>query len=291
MKKNRIIVTLAALALSGSLMAETLVTVNGTKIDSNELDFRVKNVQTNSQGKITDSPELRNQILNDLVVEQVVTTEAKRLGLEKSSDYKTAESEIQKQAREQGLDKKPDYKRNLAIAQNQLLMMAYTNDVIKKNPVSEQDIQERYNQVKAHYQNSDEIQLGEIVTNQESQAKAAIKELASKKSFADVAKKYSIDPNVKSGNVVPQTYVPLADLKVGNPRIYEAVQNLKKGEYTKTPLSDNGIYVVFSVTDRRALAVPSLDEIKGNIAQTLASERVQEAIGSLIEKAKITPAK
>lgn len=291
MKKNRIIATLVAVLLSGSLMAETLVTVNGTKIDSSELDFRVKNIQTNSQGKITDSPELRNQILNDLVVEQVVTKEAKRLGLEKSKEYKTAESEIQKQAREQGLDKKADYKKNLAIAQNQLLMMAYADNVIKQNPVSEQQIQERYNQIKAHYQNTEEIQLGEIVTNQESQAKAAIKELASKKSFADVAKKYSIDPNVKSGSEVPQTYIPLVDLKANNPRIYQAVQNLKKGEYTKSPLTDNGIYVVFTVNDRRTLNIPSLNELRNSITETLANERIQNAIGSLIDKADIKPAK
>lgn len=289
--KNRIIPALMALALSGSLMAETLVTVNGKKIDSSELDFRVQNIQKHSQGQISDTPELRNQVLNDIVIEQVVTAEAKRLGLDKGSEYKAAEDGLKKQAREQGLDKQPNYKKDLAIAQNQLLMMAYAADVIKKNPVTEQQVQERYNQIKAYYQNTDEVQLGQIITDQASQAQAAIKELASKKSFADVAKKYSIEPEVKSGKVVPQYTIPLIDLKENNPRVYEAVVNLKKGEYTKTPLANDGVYVVFSVINRQPVELPNADQLKANITETLSDERVREAVSGLMNKANIVPSK
>ena len=63
MKKTQMAAALAGVLLSAQLMAQTVVTVNGTKIDSDELDARAKFVQQQSQGQVKDSPELRQLFL------------------------------------------------------------------------------------------------------------------------------------------------------------------------------------------------------------------------------------
>ena len=110
MNKTRLFAAISAALLTGSVLAQTVVTVNGTKIDSSELDARAKFVQQQSQGKVQDTPELRQYIANEVVLETVVTQEAKRLQLDKSSEYKTVEADALKQAREKGLDKQHYFK-------------------------------------------------------------------------------------------------------------------------------------------------------------------------------------
>lgn len=290
MNKTRIAAALLAALVSGSLMAETVVTVNGTKIDSNDIVRRIKAAQQQSQGQVQDNPQLRQYIASQMVEETVISQEAKRLGLDKSKEFKDAEAALMKEAKDKGLDKQPDFKQNAADARNRLLAQAYAIDVIKKNPVTDAQIQERYTQWKNRYQGQQEIQLGEIVTDKADQAKAAIKELSAKKKFADVAKKYSIDPQVKAGQVPLLGFIPLPDLQERT-RIYQAVSNLKKGEFTRQPLSDENIHVVFYVNDKRAIETPALDKVRQDISNTLADERIGKSIDALLKAAKIEPAK
>lgn len=290
MKRTRLAAALTGLLISGSVLAQTVVTVNGTKIDSSELDARAKFVQQQSQGQVQDTPELRQFIANEVVVETVVTQEARRLQLDKSTEYKTIEADALKQAREKGLDKQPDFKANWARFQNQLLMDVYAQHIVKQNPVTDAQLQERYNEIKTRYQNTDEVQLGEIVTEKAEQAQAAIRELAAKKSFADVAKKYSIDPAIKAGQAVFGEYSSLIDLKEDRPKIYEAVGSLKKGEFTRTPLAGQQIYVVFYVNDKRKVNVETFEKVRDNLRAGMSNERVQDAVGKLMQAAKIVPA-
>ena len=59
MKKHYFLPALIMALFSGSLMAETLLTVNGNKIDSREIDRQIKLIRQDNP-QISDSPELRN---------------------------------------------------------------------------------------------------------------------------------------------------------------------------------------------------------------------------------------
>lgn len=72
MKKTYIAAT-AALLLSGSVFAETVATVNGTKIDSSELDNRVNAIVQESKDQVQDTPDLRRYVAEQIVVETVVS--------------------------------------------------------------------------------------------------------------------------------------------------------------------------------------------------------------------------
>lgn len=291
MKKTQLAAAFAALALSGSLLAETLVTVNGTKIDSTEIERRAKATQEQSQGQVSDSPQLRQFLTQEIVVETAVAQEAKRLNLNKTAEYKAAEEAAKKQAKESGADKQADFKADWAAYENQLLGSAFAANVIKQNPVTEAHIQARYNEIKQRYQGTEEIQLGEIVTRSAEQAQAAIKELNSKKKFADVAKKYSIDPAIKAGEALSDVYLPLIDLQESRPKIYQAVSGLKKGQFTNQPLTGQNVSVVFYINDRRVVQVDALDTLRQTIGVGIANERINEAVDNVLKKADIVFAK
>ena len=292
MKKTFKLTTVAVLfALSGSLFAATVVTVNGVKIDSSDVERRAENVQKNTQGQISDGPQLRHFITNELITEQLVVQEAKRLKLDKSSDYQAAEAEALKQAKAQGLDKQADFKQNWADYQNRLLMLAYAANLAKQQPISEAAAQQQYNQIKSRYAGSSEIQLGEIVTNKPADAEAAINDLTKKKKFSDVAKKYSMSKSSQtSGGIVPE-YVALPDLKDGNNLVYQSVNGLSKGQFTKTPVKDGNVSLVLYVNDKRVINVPTFNEMKASIVQQMEDEQLSLAIDNLGKKAKIVPAK
>lgn len=290
-KQNKVMLAAVLLALSGSLSAATVVTVNGVKIDSSDVERRAQNVQTNSNGQVSDGPQLRQYITNELITEQLVVQEAKRLKLDKSDDYKNAEAEALKQIKEKGLDKQPNFKQNWADYQNGLLMMAYANHLIKQKPVTEQQVQAQYNQIKSRYHNTDEVQLGEIVTNKAADAEAAIKELNNKKKFADVAKKYSMSPNTKNqGGIVPD-YVSVVDLKDANTLVHQAVSGLGKGQFTKTPLKDGDVNLILYINDKRKISVPEFAKMKEQLTRGMEDEVLSQAIDTLGKNAKIVPAK
>ena len=246
-------------------------------------------VVAGSQGQVQDSPELRQFIAQQTVLETVVTQAAKKQGLDKSKEYKDAESESMKQAKAQGADKQADFKQQWADYQNQLLMQVYARNVINKNPVTDAQVQQRYNEIKQRYDNTDEVQIGEIITDNAEQIKAAERDLKAKKSFAEVARKYSIDPNIKAGGAVFSDYISLRDLQEARPTIYQAIGSLKKGQYSK-PISGDKLHALYYINDKRKISVEPLDKIKEGLRAGLANERVQEAVGNLMQNASIVPA-
>lgn len=290
MNNIRCLSAFITLVLSGSLAAQTLVTVNGQAIDSKDIERRAKIFETNSNGTVKDGPELRYEITNELIVETFVTQEAKRLKLDKSERYKAIEAEALKEIKAKGLDKEKDFKQNWADYQNHLLMESYAVDFFEKHPVNETEIRQQYDRIKKRYDNGEEIQLGEIFTDKPAQTQAALKELKAKKKFSDVAAKYSLSDNVKqTGGIVPE-YMPLIDLKEINQSVYDAVQKLNKGQYTQTPLQDGNIHLILYINDKRKITVPSLNQMKDGIEQNLQYSQWREHIDALGKQAKIVPA-
>lgn len=292
---KKLALTLTLLTLSGSLMAKTLVSVNGDKLDSSEIDRRAKLSIQQSQGQIQDSPPFRRYLLQEYIVETAVAQEAKKLKFDQTDDYKNAIAEAKKEAKAKGLDKKADYKANLQALENQLLGNLFARNVLSKNPVTDAQIAERHQQIHSRYHNTDKVQIGQIVTKSKDQAQAAIKELAAKKDFVSVAKQYSIDPAAKAGQAVFPDVIPLVDLETTYPKIHQVVHKLKKGQFNKEPLvsgSDNNqIFVVYYLNDRQTIKVDSLEKMKQDIGQSLADERINLAVDEVVKKANIVPVK
>lgn len=286
MKKTYFASTLMLALTSGTLFAQTLVTVNGQAIDSSVIDDQVASILA-SNPNVQDTPELRQMLTERQVISTVVTQEAKKLKLDQSAEFKAALEQARADAAKQGADKKATFKTEWAVFEKDLLGQAFAAHIVRQNPVQEKDVKAAYNDFSNFYKGTQEVQLGEILTDSNSNAQKAIADLDAKKSFVSVLNQYSIDEAAKKAGGIPKAYVPLKDLQESAPPLYAAVKDLKKGAYTKTPLQNGNLYAVFYVNDRRNVTVPSYEAAKNEIGSDLQAARVDAAIQSLLKKASI----
>lgn len=286
MKKTYFASALMLALTTGTLFAQTLVTVNGQAIDSSVIDDQVASVRA-SNPNVQDTPELRQMLTERQVISTVVTQEAKKLKLDQSAEFKTALEQARADAAKQGADKKATFKTEWAVFENDLLGQAFAAHIVRQYPVQEKDVKAAYNDFSNFYKGTQEVQMGEIVTDSSSNAQKAIADLDAKKSFVSVLNQYSIDEAAKKAGGIPKAYVPLKDLQESALPLYAAVKDLKKGAHTKTPLQNGNLYAVFYVNDRRNVTVPSYEASKNEIGSDLQAARVDAAIQSLLKKASI----
>lgn len=291
MMKNIRLSALLLAALSGSLMAQTVATVNGKAIDSSEIDAVVQNLKQGNP-QLQDGPQLREEITRRLVVSTAVAQEARRLKLDQSTEFKQISDQALANAKKDGADKKPTFKQEWALFQNDLLNRAFMSDVLQKNPVGDADVNKAYQDMSAYYKGTQEIQLGEIMTRNEADAKKAYDELKAKKSFKTVATKYTINEQAKKTGGIAPGYIPLKDLQQTEPGLFEAIGNLPKGGYSEPMRSQDGaLFAIFYVNDKRNVQLPALNQMKEGLAVQLEQDRVAAAVDSLMQKAKVQPAK
>nr|WP_313971108.1 hypothetical protein [uncultured Neisseria sp.] len=286
MKKTYFASALMFALTSGTLFAQTLVTVNGQAIDSSVIDDQVASVRA-SNPNVQDTPELRQMLTERQIISTVVTQEAKKLKLDQSAEFKAALEQARADAAKQGADKKATFKTEWAVFENDLLGQAFAAHIVRQYPVQEKDVKAAYNDFSNFYKGTQEVQLGEILTDSSSNAQKAIADLDAKKSFVSVLNQYSIDEAAKKAGGIPKAYVPLKDLQESAPPLYAAVKDLKKGAHTKTPLQNGNLSAVFYVNDRRNVTVPSYEASKNEIGSDLQGARVDAAIQSLLKKASI----
>ena len=277
-------ILMAAFVTSAS--AQTLVTVNGEKIDSSAIDTQVQLIAQQSQGKVTDSQQLRAGLLNRMVTQTLVNQEAKKLKLEQSAAYKDALEKSRASAKQQGADKQANFKQQFAAYERDLLSDTYMYHVVSQNPVGEADVQKFYDDYKARYKGTDEVKLSEIFVSSEADAKAVVADLKKDQNFADVAKAKSVDASAKQSGGVNPRYMPLKDLQESAPLVYGAVSKLKKGQYSQAVNAQN-VWAVFKVDDKRAMDVPEFAKMKPAILNQLNNERIDNAIGQLYQNADI----
>ena len=285
MKKTLTAAILMA-AFVASASAQTLVTVNGEKIDSSAIDTQVQLIAQQSQGKVTDSQQLRAGLLNRMVTQTLVNQEAKKLKLEQSAAYKDALERSRASAKQQGADKQANFKQQFAAYERDLLSDTYMYHVVSQNPVGEADVQKFYDEYKARYKGTDEVKLSEIFVSSEADAKAVVADLKKGQSFADVAKAKSVDASAKQSGGANPRYMPLKDLQESAPLVYGAVSKLKKGQYSQAVNAQN-VWAVFKVDDKRAVDVPEFAKMKPAILNQLSNERINNAIGQLYQNADI----
>lgn len=291
MKKSYFVSALMLALASGSLWAQTIVTVNGSRIDSKDIDAQVRMLQSQNP-QIPDTPALRRDLTERQVTATLISQEAKRLKLDQSAEYKKVLEQARSDAKSRGADKKAGFKEQWSAFENDLLNQAYFVHLLRNNPIGENELKAAYGEFSKFYQGSQEVQLGEILTKTAAEAEKAIADLKAKKDFKTVAAQYTVDPRGKANNGLNAGYVNLKDLEQGAPEVYAAVKNLNKGGYTPTPLQDgNGMFGVFYINDKRATSVPSYETAKNGIAQELQAARIDNAIEALYRKANIQTAK
>ena len=253
----------ASLALLGALAVnpafaedKSVALVNGVSIPQARVDMRVKAVVAQGQA---DSPELRKALREDMINLEVMVQEANKLGLNKNEEVL----------------------QQIELAKQQVLVGAFIQDYAKKHPVSDDQIKQEYDRMKAKLGDK-EYNVRHILVETEAEAKSIIEQLGKKAKFEKLAAKSKDTGSAAQGGslgwAVPSNFVP---------PFANALLNLKKGERSKEPVQSQFGWHVIMVDDIRDLKAPSLDEIKPQLYQRLQQQSIKKAIDDLRAKAKV----
>lgn len=246
------IVTFAALPA----IAQNLAVVNGKPVPSSRAEVMVK--QMTSQGQ-PDNPELRTMIKEELINREILAQEADKRGLSTSQQVKS----------------------QLDIARQSIVIRALVEDYLKKNPVSDSEIKSEYDKLKGQASDK-EYHARHILVEKEEDAKAIISKLKGGAKFEELAKQSKDPGSAANGGdldwAAPSSFVkPFSD----------AMTALKKGEITETPVKTQFGYHVIRLDDTRPAKIPSLEEVKPQIAESLQQKKLQAFQQELRSKAKI----
>jgi peptidyl-prolyl cis-trans isomerase C len=235
--------------------------VNGSKIFASQLNEMVALAVANGA---KDSPELRQNVLDDLVLREVISQDIRKTGLLNKDNNAL----------------------KLKLAQQNTLLELWFEEYFKKNPVTESDIRAEYDRQVAlskEAQNSKQYEVSQIQVATEAEAAEIIQQINKGAKFETLAKDKSVEKiSGAQGGLVG--WVLPAQLA---PPINMLIVNLDKGKVTQTPIRTNNGWHVIRVDDVRPFAIAPFDQVRNKIAQELVQQRRQQAINGLIQNAKV----
>ena len=238
-----------------------VATVNGVAISKSRVDLIANQ---NAGAGQPDSPGVRKGIVDQLIMQSLVTEEAVKKGLDKSVEV-TEQIELSRQT---------------------VLADAYVQDFMKNNPVSDDTLKTEYERFKGNLGN--EYKARHILVEKEAEAKDIIAKLQKDPgAFAKLAQEKSKDTasKVKGGDL------GWFDPRRMAPEFGAAVKLLEKGKFTDEPVVTSFGYHVILQEDSRPLEAPSLDRIKDGLTQQIQQQSLMKHLDDLKAKAKIEMAK
>jgi len=204
-----------------------------------------------------DTPELRNLIREELNTRELLAREARKQGLDKTTDMKT----------------------QMDLAGQTVLVRAYVADWIAKNPVPESELKAEYDKIKSQIGDK-EYKVKHVLLEKEDEAKEVIAELQKGAKFDELAKARSKDPGSKErgGDLdwnAPASFVkPFGDAMVTTP----------KGKFTPQPVQTQFGWHVILVEDTRDAKVPTFEEVKPQLQQRLQAAHLDKYFKDLRAK-------
>ena len=143
------------------------------------------------------------------------------------------------------------------------------------------DIQAEYDKFKSQ-SGGTEYRARHILVEKEDEAKALIAQIKGGAKFEDLAKKNSKDPGSGENGgdldfAAPGAYVP---------EFSQAMVKLKKGEMTEVPVKSQFGWHIIKVVDTREAQFPPLEEVKPQIQQHLAQQKMVQFRDEIRTKSK-----
>lgn len=237
--------------------APPIATVNGVAVPRARADALMS--QQRARGA-PDNDQTRGMIREELVNREVLAQEAQRSGIARSAEVAS----------------------QIDLARQEIIISAYLRDWVRRNPVSDADVQKEYERVKAE-QGDKEYRARHILVESEDQAKAMVAELKKGGKFEELAAKNSKDPGSKDRG---------GDLDWHGPGDFdrafsEAMMKLEKGKFTETPVRTRFGFHIIQLEDVRSGRFPSLAEVRPRIQQQLTQIRIDGLVKGLRGKAKV----
>jgi peptidyl-prolyl cis-trans isomerase SurA len=263
--------------------------------------------------------------LRDLIDRQLLLEKGKELGITGETDTVkrlnqmrqqmglSSMQELEDEAKKQGISFE-DYKEQIRIGV--VTEQVIGQEVGGKLHVTNDEVQEFYNQHQKEMEGPEEINLSEImipiegavpaprpeaskdgqtpsptpepiaplvddpikVSQAEAQAKQVEKQLKDGAKFSELAKQVSKGPTAAQGG-------PLGAFKKGElaPLLEEKTMSLKPGEFTE-PIRTKQGFIIFRVNSHRQAGVPPMKEVEDKIKEAIYSQKMEPAARTYLTK-------
>ena len=261
MKKLIVATATTVLAtLSTAALAQNIAIVNGKAVPKTRADALTQQVIRSGRPM---TPDLEQQIREEVIAREIFMQEAQNRGLDASDDYKS----------------------QFELARQTILIRLLFSDYQEKNQVTDAEIQAEYDKFVAA-NGGKEYRARHILVETEAQAKSIIASLTAAKKpakFEDLAKKFSKDPGSGANG---------GDLDWSSAGNYvkefsDAMVALQKGQLTATPVKTQFGWHIIRLDDVRDAQLPSLQDVKPQIAQQLQQQRLANFQQEMRAKAKV----
>jgi peptidyl-prolyl cis-trans isomerase C len=248
----------AAPTVTDAPTAAPVAIVNGTSIPRTDYDAFLKNLL---QGKpATDlTPDQKNQVLDELITMQLVSTQAVK----------------------DGLDKDPDVAANLDVLRMRILSDAESQKFLKGKEPTDAELHAEYDSAIAAMDKT-EYHARHILVPTKEKADQLIKKIKGGAKFEDVAKAESTDNSKANGGdlgwfTLARMVKPFSD----------AVKTLKKGEITPDPVQTQYGWHIIKLEDTRDVAPPPFDQVKAQVMKGVMQKKLLAYVDDLKKNAKI----
>jgi peptidyl-prolyl cis-trans isomerase C len=238
--------------------AKPVAVVNGKAVSRDTFEYVVKNLSGKPSSELT--VKQRDDILDEIVRSEVVAQDAEK----------------------QGLDKQGDTAAGLAMARLQLLQGAAGTAYLKDKKSTDAEMKAEYDtqvaalpkmQYRAHH----------ILVKTEAEALAVLARLKKGEKFEAIAKDVSLDTSKTNGGDLGDFFNPNSMVAP----FAAALQTLKKGEITQTPVHTDFGFHIIRLDDTRPTTAPPYESVKPQLDQLVQQKKFKIYSDGLVKNAKI----
>ncbi|WP_354681920.1 peptidylprolyl isomerase [Cupriavidus necator] len=245
-----------------------VASVNGVAITQQQVQQAIQ------QAKLTDTPQARSAIKQQLIARELFRQEA---------------------AKDKGLEARPDVQQALREAKANILTQAWLKEHIKPAPVADAQVKERYDTIVASL-GEKEYKARVIELADDKAATAALARIKGGEDFSKVAQAVSLAPSKAAGGAIDWVSfkVPAQEGKTQSLPLplAQAIASLPAGAVSAAPVAWNNRSFLVKVDEVRPTQVPTFDTVKPGIQQALQAQALERATAALVTqllaKAKIT---
>lgn len=231
--------------------------------------------------------DFRQKALTKLIQENILLSEAKRLGVKPSraeieSVQEMGAGEFAEDAPARGIDPKEWEK---AQTQRITITKLIKQEVVDKIPVPEEKTADYYKKHAREFDEPAQFRAQQILTDTRETAENVLAKLKQGEDFAELARQYSQSPDAKRGGDLG-----FFDSRAYPPIFSEVCERLGEGETSGVTATDYGWQIFRLIEKRPARKVP-FDEAKETIISILregeAEGAIEKWVNSLSEKAEV----
>jgi peptidyl-prolyl cis-trans isomerase C len=249
----------AAPAVADPSAAPSVAVVNGVAIPRADYDAFLKNLLQGKPVPPDLTAEQKNQVLDELITMQLVST----------------------QALKDGVDKDPEVAANLDVLRMRILSDGESQRFLKGKEPTDAELHAEYDgDITA--MDKTEYHARHILVATKEKAEQLIKKLKGGAKFEDVAKAESTDNSKTSGGdlgwfTATRMVKPFAD----------AVKALKKGETTPEPVQTQYGWHIIQLEEIREVTPPPFEQVKAQVTKSVIQKKLVAYVEDMKKTAKI----